>query len=177
VIAANAFNMLAGYNGLECGMGMIMLSAVGITCYITGNAWVAFLAGVLVSVLAAFMFFNWYPAKLFPGNAFTYVVGSLIAVLVMLGNVEKLALILFIPYYFDFIFPMRKKMNVEAYAKVNPDGSLSMPYDGVYDLTHLSIKIVGKLKEKVYEEDVVVLILAMEIVIAVVGILLFLLWA
>ncbi|MGA2573762.1 MAG: glycosyltransferase 4 family protein [Candidatus Methanomethylicaceae archaeon] len=174
VIAANAYNMLAGYNGLECGMGIIMFSAITIVCYFTGSAWVALLGGIMISALAAFMIFNWYPAKIFPGNAFTYMVGAMVAVLVFFGNVEKLALILFIPYYLDFILPLRKKMNVEAYAKVNPDGSLDLPYDGIYDLTHLSIKILSKLKKKVYENEVVALILAMEVIIAILGIALYL---
>jgi UDP-N-acetylglucosamine--dolichyl-phosphate N-acetylglucosaminephosphotransferase len=65
-------------------------------------------------------------------------------------------------------------MNVEAYAKVNPDGSLDLPYDGIYDLTHLSIKILSKLKKKVYENEVVALILAMEVIIAILGIALYL---
>lgn len=174
VIAANAYNMLAGYNGLECGMGIIMFSAITIVCYFTGSTWVALLGGIMISALAAFMIFNWYPAKIFPGNAFTYMVGAMVAVLVFFGNVEKLALVLFIPYYLDFILPLRKKMNVEAYAKVNPDGSLDLPYKGIYDITHLSIKILSKFKKKVYENEVVALILAVEVVIAILGIALYL---
>jgi UDP-N-acetylglucosamine--dolichyl-phosphate N-acetylglucosaminephosphotransferase len=170
VIASNAFNMLAGYNGLECGMGIIMILAISIVCYLTGSSWVAVMGGILISALAAFMIFNWYPAKIFPGNTFTYLVGAFIAVLAIFGNVEKLALILFIPYYLDFLLPLRKRMKVEAYAKVNPDGSLDLPYNGIYDVTHLFIKIINRIKGKVYERDVVIGILVMEIVIALVGI-------
>ncbi|MEM4204339.1 MAG: hypothetical protein QXS54_09755 [Candidatus Methanomethylicaceae archaeon] len=164
--AANAFNMLAGYNGLECGMGIIITTTISIVCYITGSAWVAVLGGIMVAALSAFFIFNWYPAKIFPGNAFTYLVGSMIAVLAIFGNVEKLALILFVPYYLDFLLPLRKRMTVEAYAKVNPDGSLDLPYDGIYDVTHLSIKIVKKIKKSARENEVVFLILLMELIIA-----------
>jgi UDP-N-acetylglucosamine--dolichyl-phosphate N-acetylglucosaminephosphotransferase len=169
VVASNAFNMLAGYNGLECGMGIIMLLAISTICYLTGSSWVAVIGGVLISALVAFMIFNWYPAKIFPGNAFTYLVGAMIAVLAIFGNAEKLALILFIPYYLDFLLPLRKRMNVEAYAKVNPDGSLDLPYNGIYDVTHLFIKIIKGIKGKVYERDVVIGILVTEIIIALVG--------
>jgi UDP-N-acetylglucosamine--dolichyl-phosphate N-acetylglucosaminephosphotransferase len=173
VVAANAFNMLAGYNGLECGMGIIMLSAISYVSYTTGSTWVAVLSGVIVASLIAFMLFNWYPAKIFPGNAFTYIVGAMIAVLSIYANVEKLAIVLFIPYYLDFLLPLRKKMQVEAYAKVNPDGTLDLPYDGIYDVTHLSIRIIKKIKGKARENEVVALILLAEVIIALLGILLY----
>jgi len=169
--ATNAYNMLAGYNGLECGMGIIIILAISFICYISGSSWVAVMGGILISALLAFLIFNWYPSKVFPGNSFTYLVGSMIAVLAILGNVEKLALFLFIPYYLDFLLPLRKRMKVEAFAKVNPDGSLDTPYEKVYDVTHLSIKVLKRIKSKVYERDVVLSILAVEAVIAVIGIL------
>ncbi|MEM3365828.1 MAG: hypothetical protein QXM93_05350 [Candidatus Methanomethyliaceae archaeon] len=171
--AANGFNMLGGYNGLECGMGIIITTVISVVCYITGSAWVAVLGGIMAAALSAFFIFNWYPAKIFPGNAFTYLVGSMIAVLAIFGNVEKLALILFSPYYLNFLLKVRKRMNVEAYAKVNPDGSLDLPYDGIYDVTHLSIKIVKKIKKKALEHEVVSLILLMELFIAAGAILLY----
>ncbi|MCX7698323.1 MAG: glycosyl transferase family 4, partial [Candidatus Goldbacteria bacterium] len=121
----------------------------------------------------AFLVFNWYPAKIFPGNAFTYLVGAFIAVLAIFGNVEKLALVLFVPYYLDFVLPLRKKMKVEAYAKVNSDGSLELPYDGIYDVTHLSISVVKKIKGRARESEVVLLILLVELAIAVGGSLLY----
>ncbi|MEM4235417.1 MAG: hypothetical protein QXU75_09785, partial [Candidatus Methanomethylicaceae archaeon] len=172
--AANAFNMLAGYNGLECGMGIIITATISIVCYFTGSSWVAVLGGILLASLAAFLIFNWYPAKIFPGNAFTYLVGAVIAVLAIFGNVEKLALILFIPYYFDFLLPLRRKMKVEAYAKVNPDGSLELPYDGIYDVMHLSIMIVKRIKRRAHENEAVALILFIESIIAICAILLYL---
>jgi len=171
--AANAFNMLAGYNGLECGMGIIIMLAISAVCYFTGSSWVAVMGGVMISVLVAFLIFNWYPAKVFPGNSFTYLVGAMIAVLAIFGNVEKLALILFIPYYLDFLLPLRKRMNVEAYARVNPDGSLELPYEGIYDVTHLSISLLKRIKKKVFERDVVISILVAEVIIALLGLMLY----
>jgi UDP-N-acetylglucosamine--dolichyl-phosphate N-acetylglucosaminephosphotransferase len=171
--ASNAFNMLAGYNGLECGMGIIITAAISAVCYITGSSWVAVMGGIMISVLVAFLIFNWYPAKIFPGNAFTYLVGAMIAVLAIFGNVEKLALILFIPYYLDFLLPLRKKMNVEAYAKLNPDGSLELPYEGIYDVTHLLITLLKRIKKKVFERDIVVAILAAETILALISLKLY----
>ena len=138
VCASNGFNMLAGYNGLEAGMGAIILSALGFIAFLSGNIPICILALSMVGALLGFLWFNWCPAKIFPGDTLTYSVGALIACVAILGNMQKFALILFIPYFIDFILPMRKWLRVEAFAKVNDDGSLEQPYDKLYDSTHVS---------------------------------------
>jgi UDP-N-acetylglucosamine--dolichyl-phosphate N-acetylglucosaminephosphotransferase len=164
--AANGFNMLAGYNGLEAGMGVIILSAMGLVAWQTGNSWVTMLAFAMVFSLLAFLKFNWYPAKIFPGDTMTYSVGALIACVAILGNMEKVALVLFALYFLDFLLPIRAGLKVEAFAKVNPDSSLEMPYGDrlkdVYDSAHIAIYVLKKLKKKVYETDVVLFILGCE---------------
>jgi UDP-N-acetylglucosamine--dolichyl-phosphate N-acetylglucosaminephosphotransferase len=168
--AANGFNMLAGYNGLEAGLGAIILSTLGFVSWKTGNTWVAMLAFSMVFALLAFLIYNWNPARVFPGDTMTYAVGALIACIAIFGNMEKIAVILFIPYFMDFLLPLRASFKTEAFAKVNPDGSLEMPYEkdwrGIYDVTHLSLYILKKVKQRVYEKEVVLLILAFEIAIA-----------
>ena len=65
-----------------------------------------------------------------------------------------------------------KAGDVQAFAKVNEDGSLELPYKHIYDTTHLAIWVLKKLKTKVYEKDVVLFIVAVQSVIAVLGLLL-----
>jgi UDP-N-acetylglucosamine--dolichyl-phosphate N-acetylglucosaminephosphotransferase len=165
--------MLAGYNGLEAGMGAIILGTMGLIAWRTGSGWVAMLAISAFFALLAFLVYNWYPAKVFPGDTLTYSIGALIACVAILGNMEKIAIVLFIPYFLDFLLPLRKKLHVEAFAKVNRDNSLEMPYRGIYDMTHLGIFVVGKVKSKVFERDVVVSILALEVILAVLTIVVF----
>jgi UDP-N-acetylglucosamine--dolichyl-phosphate N-acetylglucosaminephosphotransferase len=78
-VAANGFNMLAGYNGLEAGMGIIILSVMGFVAWQSGLGWVSMLAFCMVFALVAFLKYNWYPAKIFPGDTLTYSAGALIA--------------------------------------------------------------------------------------------------
>jgi UDP-N-acetylglucosamine--dolichyl-phosphate N-acetylglucosaminephosphotransferase len=164
--AANGFNMLAGYNGLEAGLGVIILSTLGIVSWKTGNTWITMLAFSMVFALLAFLKYNWVPAKVFPGDTMTYSVGALIACVAIFGNMEKIAIILFIPYFMDFFLPVRSRFKKEAFAKSNLDGSLEMPYEkdwrGIYDTTHLALYILKKVKRKVYEYEVVLAILAFE---------------
>lgn len=173
--ASNGFNMLAGYNGLEAGMGVVILSAMSLYAYAMGDSWVAMIGISTIAALLAFLYFNWYPAKVFPGNTLTYMVGAIMACMAILGNMEKLALILFIPYYMDFILPLRAKMKTEAFGKVNEDGTLDQPYNKIYDVTHLFILIIKKIKRRVYEKDVTVGVILLEACIASVATITFLL--
>jgi len=170
--AANGFNMLAGYNGLEAGMGIIILSVIGFVVWQNGPSWVSMLAFCMVFALIAFLKYNWYPAKIFPGDTLTYSVGALIACVAILGNMERIAVILFIPFILDCILPLRKRFKVEAFAKVNEDGSLDMPYNRIYDLTHFAIFVLRNMKKRVYERDVVMFIFGIELaIVALIGVL------
>ena len=160
--ASNVYNMVAGYNGLEAGMGVIILSALGYFAFINGKQSALILAICMVSALIAFLCFNWYPAKVFPGDTMTYSVGALVACVAILGDLEKIAVVLFLPYAFDFIIQAAGGFRREAFAKVNEDGSLDKPCRNIYHLTHLAIAVLKHLKGKVYERDVVLFLCGIE---------------
>ncbi|MBU4352551.1 MAG: glycosyl transferase family 4 [Nanoarchaeota archaeon] len=166
--AANGFNMLAGYNGLEAGMGTIILSILSFLAWKNNNPHIAVMGLCMVFALIAFYYFNKFPAKVFPGNTLTYSVGAMVAVLAITANLERAALFLFIPYFIELILKARGKMQKESFAKVNEDGSLETPYNKVYGLEHLSIKLLKKIKNKVYEKDVVYSIFAFEILLGII---------
>lgn len=160
--ASNVYNMVAGYNGLEAGMGIIILSTMGYFALISGKQIALILALCMVSALTAFLYFNWYPAKVFPGDTLTYSIGTLAACVAILGDMEKIGVVLFLPYAFDFIIQAAGGFRREAFAKVNEDGSLEMPYKRIFHLTHLAIAVLGKIKGKVYEKDVVLFLCGIE---------------
>ncbi len=164
--ASNSYNMVAGYNGLETGMGIIILSALAYIAFIGNRSSALILALCMVGALVLFLYFNWYPAKVFPGDTLTYSVGALAACVAILGDMEKISVVLFVPYAFDFILQARGGLKKEAFAKVNEDGSLEKPYKGIYHLTHLAIAVLRRLKGKVYERDVVLFLCGMETIIA-----------
>jgi UDP-N-acetylglucosamine--dolichyl-phosphate N-acetylglucosaminephosphotransferase len=175
--AANGYNLLAGYNGLEAGLGTIILGALGVAAYLTGSAWLALITFIAVTALLAFLLFNWYPSRVFPGDSMTYPIGALIAVIAILGNLEKLALLLFVPFFIDALLYFRARVmdkagDVQAFAKPNKDGTIEMPYSKIYDSTHAAIWLQKKIFGKATEKGVVSTILAVELVLAVVGLLL-----
>ncbi len=164
--ASNGFNMLAGYNGLEAGQGMIILTTLGIISYLAGTGYVAVIAFAMVFALAAFFYYNRYPAKVFPGDTLTYSTGAMIAIIAILGNIEKFAIILFIPYYIEFLLKARGGMARESFANLDSDGSLSRPHRRYFGLEHIAIDIIRKLKKRAYEKEVVYLILFFQLLIA-----------
>lgn len=175
--ATTTFNFLAGFNGLETSQGIILLSALSIVMYLTGNSWLSVVALCLVASLLAFYIFNSNPAKVFPGDVLTYAIGSSIAVIAILGNAEKIAIFFFIPYLIETVLKLRGKLKKQSFGIPNKDGSLEMPYDKIYGLEHLAIYILKRIKpsKKVYENDVVYSINGFQIVIILLGFAIFIL--
>lgn len=175
--ATTTFNFLAGFNGLEAGQGIIILSALSIVMYLTGNSWLSVVSLCLIASLIAFYIFNMNPAKVFPGDTLTYAVGASVAAIAILGNSEKIALFFFIPYILETILKLRGKLEKQSFGKPNADGSLEMPYEKIYGLEHLAIFLLKKIKssKKVYENDVVYAINIFQIFIIIIGFILFIL--
>ncbi len=103
----------------------------------------------------------------------TYQIGALIAIIAILGNMERISVFFFIPYIIETGLKMSGKLKKECFAKVNKDGSLEKPYNKIYSLTHLSVLLLKKFKKKVYEKDVVYLINCFQILIIILGFVLF----
>lgn len=177
--AANGFNMLGGYNGIEAGMGFIIFTTFGATGLIVERYWMSLIAFIVSASLLAFLRFNWYPAKIFPGNSFTYSIGSLIAAVAILGNMEKLAVWLFSFYFIEGLLYFRARVidkagDVQAFGNPSKDDSLEMPYEKVYDMTHFAIWLLKKARKRVYERDVVCFLLFIQFMLALFGVLLLL---
>jgi len=168
--ATTSFNFLAGYNGLEARQGIILLSAMALVTYLTGNPWLSIVALCMVASLLAFLIFNKNPAKTFPGDILTYSVGILFAAMAIIGNVEKIAVLFFIPYILEVILKSRGKLKKHSFGKPKEDNSLELPYDKIYGLEHLAIYVLKKIKPsgKVYENDVINLINIFQLLVIIV---------
>jgi len=171
--ASNAYNMVAGYNGLEAGMGILILSTMAYVAVVTNRPSAMILALCMVGALVAFLYFNWYPARVFPGDSMTYSVGALVACVAILGDMEKIAVLLYMPYAVDFVLQSRSGFGAEAFAKVNDDGSLERPCKGIYHLTHLAIALLKRTNGRVYERDVVGAILGAEAIVVLIALVYF----
>ncbi len=172
-IFANGFNMLAGYNGLEASQGILILGTLGLIVWRTQNlGTIAMIAGCAMLALLAFLVYNIYPSKVFPGDTLTYAIGSIIAIVAILGNAEKIAVLLFIPYILEFFLKARGKFKKESFSKIDNNANL-LPHSKVYGLEHIAVNILVKLK-KPREPYVVVLINLFQAVLCIVVIVAYL---
>ena len=171
--ATTTYNFLAGFNGLEAGQGILILSFLSFVAYATGTSWLSIVGLCMVASLLVFYIYNKYPAKVFPGDILTYSIGGLIAIMAILGNFERIALFIFIPYIIETGLKLKGRLKKQSFGKINEDNSLEMPYDKIYSLTHLSIFILKKFKKKVYEKDVTHFIFIFQIIIILLALVLF----
>ncbi len=171
--ATATYNFLAGWNGLEAGQGILILTAMALVAYFGGYSWLSLVALCMVLALFAFLIFNFYPAKVFPGDSLTYGVGSLIAVVAILGNFERVAVFFFIPYILEVFLKMRGRFVKQSFAKRLPDGSLDLQYPRVYSLNHVAVLVLKKLRIKPTEQKVVLMIWAFQVMIIILGFIIF----
>jgi len=124
--SANLVNMLAGFNGLEVGTSAI---ALGFLALMTRGA-ARELALIGLGASLGFLWWNRYPARIFPGDTGTLSLGALIGIVGILGRVEAYAAILLIPHFLDFIVKaLGVRFGVRRHGKteVMPDGTLKAP--------------------------------------------------
>lgn len=155
--ASNAVNLLGGFNGVEAGMGIVYMFSLGIYALIHQNlAAVIFLTSF--ASLLGFVYYNWYPAKILPGDSLTYLLGSLVASGVIIGNMERAGIIVLIPFIVEFFLKARAQFKASSLGRLRKDGRLEPPYGRkIYSLTHLVMNI-KKLKEK----DVTLILILIE---------------
>ncbi len=159
--ASNAINMLAGLNGLEAGMSSVLLFFLGIYSFLHGSFYPAVLALCFAFSLFAFLIYNKYPAKIFPGDSLCYSAGACVAAVTITANIEKYALLCFLPWFFELILKMRTRFKGESFGKLTEDGRLIAP-EKCTSLTHVVMKL-GKFGEK----GVVAFLIIIEIILCV----------
>ncbi|MBU0530835.1 MAG: hypothetical protein KKC05_04130, partial [Nanoarchaeota archaeon] len=97
-VVSNSFNMLAGYNGMEVGTGFIACLFIGIIGIITGNQIVPIITLSMAGACLAFLKYNKYPSRVFPGDVGTFSIGAAFTGAVIIGNMEGIAAIIILPH-------------------------------------------------------------------------------
>ncbi len=81
IVTVNAFNLIDGVDGLAAGVGLIGGIAFGILFFLANDILMGMLAFSLAGSLAAFLAFNFSPAKIFMGDSGSMLIGLIMAVL------------------------------------------------------------------------------------------------
>jgi UDP-N-acetylglucosamine--dolichyl-phosphate N-acetylglucosaminephosphotransferase len=123
--ASNAFNMLAGFNGLEAGQGIILTLTLTIIAFFNNQLTVVVLGLAMIGALIGFLKFNYFPAKIFGGDSLTLMVGANLAVMSILGNMETFGLLIFSLFFIEFLIKASHKFQSECFGVPNKNGVLS----------------------------------------------------
>ena len=145
--ASNATNMLAGFNGLEAGLGVVMCSTVGVIGYYFGNFESVVLSVAMAGALLAFLRYNWHPARILIGDVGTLSIGAVVASSVIVGNIEKAGIILILPFFAELYLKARGGFKAQSWCKVK-DGRLVCGGRGeIFGLGRLVMHVSGGVSE------------------------------
>ncbi len=81
----NAINLIDGLDGLAAGVSSIALISISGMAIVMGDVYVMTIGFILLVSTLGFLFYNFYPAKIFMGDTGALFLGYMIAVLSLLG--------------------------------------------------------------------------------------------
>lgn len=156
-------NMYGGMNGLEVGLSSINASAiilyVVLSPYVHGHMITTaqtdagLVAAALFGASLAFLIFNRFPAKVLPGDVGRLPIGAAMASALILGNMDRLAIILYIPFLLNFllyivyrVYVKRKGIEYAKFATPREDGTLEVvgPFTMYWIFPHFSKNMTEK---------------------------------
>ena len=146
--AANGVNMLAGFNGLEVGMGITAIGSLAFIAYTIGETTSLVLLLAMLGALLAALYYNWYPARILVGDVGTLMIGAVIATAVILGNFEKAGVIVIIPYFLDFLIKAANGLPSKGWWGAYKDGKLYCPNSTPVSLCQWIMKLTGGITER-----------------------------
>ena len=169
-VAANAVNMLAGFNGLEAGLGIVAMASLSAIAWQLGETTALILLLSGIGSLLGILPFNWYPAKVFVGDVGTLTIGTIIAAAVIIGDFEVAGLILLIPYGVDFLLKAAHRFPSTGWGgALRGDGRLHCPAHGPVGLCQLVMRVTGGIRER----TLVLLLMGVEAVLGLLAISLY----
>jgi UDP-N-acetylglucosamine--dolichyl-phosphate N-acetylglucosaminephosphotransferase len=163
--ASNATNMLAGFNGLEAGLGVVMTATVGLIALSLGRVEAVIISFAMLGALLAFLRYNWYPARILIGDVGTLTIGTVVAVAVIVGNIEKLGVILILPFFAELFLKARSGFKAQSWCEVHGNRLYCKKKREIYGLGRL----VMHLFNGITEQRLVAVLIGVEVLFALLG--------
>jgi len=168
--AANAVNMLAGFNGLEVGMGLVAMGSLAAIAALLNQFTSLMLLMSGIGALLGVLYYNWYPARIFVGDVGTLGIGAIIATSVIIGNFEAAGVVVIIPYAVDLLFKAAHRFPSKGWGgALGDDGKLYCPPHGPVGLGQAVLKLFGGL----HERTLVLILIGIEAVFGALAVLLY----
>ena len=126
-------------------MGFVLNLSLGIYALIHGKTSAAVIAICFSLALLAFLRYNWYPAKVFPGDL-NHTIGAVVVCVTVLGNIERFAILCFTPWIVEAFLKALSGFKAESFGVLQKDGTLKPKTKKLRSLTHLVMSL-GNFKE------------------------------
>jgi UDP-N-acetylglucosamine--dolichyl-phosphate N-acetylglucosaminephosphotransferase len=154
VVASNMVNMLGGFNGIEIGMGLVYTLALGLFAAINGSVEASVIFFMTFASLLGMVKYNFSPAKILSGDSTTYMLGAVIAVGAFVGNIEKAALIISIPFIIQAALKFYSRYKLGHFASdtgvLQKDGTIKSRYGkSIYSWTHIMMRMRHPTERKI----------------------------
>jgi len=148
IATTNVTNTFAGYNGQETGVGAVAAFALLMIGLLKGDMLVAALSAALLGSQLAFLKFNWYPAKVFPDDVGTLLIGAMIGAISIIGGLEVFGAVLLLPHIIDFfLFKVPNRLPHAVVQTVLKGGKLH-PKGKPLELSQYIMNRAGGIAEK-----------------------------
>lgn len=167
LFVSNVVNMLAGTNGLSAGMSLVAAAGLGTFAVMNNQIEAALISFSLCGALFAFLLYNWYPASILPGDSLTYLSGATLFSAMVLGNMEKFGVFIFIPWLMEFFLKLRSGFDAHSWGILQKDGSLEPQHEKIYSLTHVFMR------RGFNEEEITLTLILFEALVVATGLFLF----
>ncbi len=137
MVVSNLINMHSGFNGLAMGLSAILIGTLFVKSIISGKNNIYLLAAMF-GCLIGFLYYNFYPARVFEGNIGSLSVGSAVGIGIILNNYYIAGIIMLLPHIINFLmyvywrimnkmYPEDSKWRLVKFGRIRDDGSIEAP--------------------------------------------------
>ncbi|MEM2136545.1 MAG: hypothetical protein QXI93_01170 [Candidatus Methanomethylicia archaeon] len=106
-VPANAVNMMDTYNGVMSGGCAMAATSLLISSIILGQQSEAIMSAILLGITLAFYYYNRYPAKAFPGDTGSLMLGAAIGSIAVIGRMEIVGITVIMPFIMNAFHSLR----------------------------------------------------------------------
>jgi UDP-N-acetylglucosamine--dolichyl-phosphate N-acetylglucosaminephosphotransferase len=138
MVVANLKNMHAGFNGLQSGTALIILSFILLKSAVDSNFSNIYAIAALTGAQAVFFWHNKYPSRILEGNIGSLAVGAAIGAGLIIQHYLIAGMVMLIPHIINFLmyvywriqhrrFPDDEHWKIAKWGQVREDGTLEVP--------------------------------------------------
>lgn len=130
LVASNLINMHAGFNGLDSGLSILILTSLILKSILIGDIENIVSIVSLAGALIGYYVYEKYPSRIFWGNTGSLAIGAAIGIAIVIQGFLISGFIMLLPHTINFIMYVYwrwKKLPDVEFAKIRYDGTLKVP--------------------------------------------------